>query len=237
MNIAAFIFARGGSKGLPGKNILPFGGKPLISWAIDQAKEVSRIQRIIVSTDCPQIAEIARLSGAEVPFLRPENIAQDSSPEWLAWQHALTFLENEEGIMPDIMVSIPTTSPLRKPVDIENCLNEFLEGDVDAVITVSAARRSPYFNMVKLNSDGMASLVIPPYGEKIIRRQDSPLLYDITTVAYVVNSKFIINKNSIFEGRVKAIQIPAERAIDIDTLLDFQIAEFLLQKNQVNELT
>lgn len=232
MTIAAFIYARGGSKGLPGKNILPFAGKPLIAWSIEYAKKVNRIQRVIVSTDCPQIAEVAESYGAEVPFLRPVSLAQDSSPEWMAWQHALTFLETKEGSMPDVMVSIPTTSPLRELVDIENCLDEFLKGEDDAVIAVSEARRSPYFNMVKVNKDGRISLALVP-DEKIVRRQDSPKLYDITTVAYVVNSKFIINKNSLFEGRVRAVQVPIERAIDIDTLLDFEVAEFLFQKKNI----
>jgi N-acylneuraminate cytidylyltransferase len=233
MDIAAFIFARGGSKGLPGKNIMPLGSKPLIAWAIEQAKAVKRIERVIVSTDCPQIADVAKAFGAEVPFLRPTNLAQDSSPEWFAWQHALTFLMENEGKIPDVMVSVPTTAPLRKPVDIENCLDEFLKGAADAVITVSEAHRSPYFNMVKFNEDGTVNLVISNH-EKIARRQDSPKVYDISTVAYILNSKFVLENNSIFDGRVRSVMVPVERAIDIDTLLDFQIAEFLLKKRQAD---
>ena len=123
MSTVAFIFARGGSKGLPGKNIKIFSGKPLIAWSIEQAKKLSSIDRVIVSTDCSEIARVATEYGAEVPFLRPDNISEDDSPEWMAWRHALTFLLEKEGKMPNIMLSIPTTAPLRRVADIENCLN------------------------------------------------------------------------------------------------------------------
>ena len=117
-NIVALICARGGSKGLPGKNIRPLGGKPLISWAIDQAKSVSRISRVIVSTDSEEIARVARASGAEVPFIRPAELAQDSSPEWLVWRHALNFLKETEGTYPDLFVVVPATAPLRSVQDL-----------------------------------------------------------------------------------------------------------------------
>ena len=153
MRVVAFIFARGGSKGLPGKNTKILAGKPLIAWSIEQAKSVPSISRIIVSTDSEEIAAQALKYGAEVPFMRPEELCRDSSPEWLAWQHALKYLLDIDGFLPDIMVSIPTTAPLRLPVDIENCLNEFKKGEADVVITVSDSRRSPYFNMVRKNLD------------------------------------------------------------------------------------
>ena len=233
MNIVAFIFARGGSKGLPGKNIRPFAGKPLIAWAIEQAKAVSRIRRVIVSTDSQDIAEVALAYGAEVPFIRPAHLATDDAPEWLAWRHALAFFQETEGVLPDGMVSVPVTAPLRQSADIENCLDIFAMGDTDMVITVTEARRNPYFNMVKTNADGTVGLVIPPLNS-IARRQDAPIVYDMATVAYVAKPTFVIAHSSIFEGRVRAVQVPIERAIDIDTLFDFQIAELLMQqvKNQ-----
>lgn len=227
METVAFIFARGGSKGLPGKNIKYFGGKPLLAWSIEHALAVRRIDRIIVSTDSNEIACIARQYGAEVPFIRPQKIAGDTSPEWLAWQHALNFLKTNEGRLPNVMLSIPCTAPLRIPIDIENCLDEYAKGDVDVVVTVSEAHRSPFFNMVKQNYDGTVSLVNPP-SSIVVRRQDVPEVYDMTTVAYVVRPEFVLENSSIFEGRVKAVNIPKERAIDIDNLLDFKIAEFLL---------
>ena len=228
MNAIAFIFARGGSKGLPGKNIRLLGGKPLITWSIEHALSVKRIQSVIVSTDSEDIATVARQYGAEVPFIRPAELARDDSPEWLAWRHALNYLRETTEKLPDAMVSIPTTAPLRSPLDIENCLDEFEKGDVDIVITVTDAHRSPYFNMVKTNADSTVGLVNPPQSA-ITRRQDAPIVYDMATVCYVANPEFVLTHNATFDGRVKAVHVPAERSIDIDTLLDFQIAESLLK--------
>lgn len=227
MKATAFIFARGGSKGLPGKNIRPLAGKPLIAWSIEHALAVKRIDRVIVSTDSEEIAAVARKYGAEVPFIRPAELARDDSPEWLAWRHALNYLQEKDGVLPTAMVSLPATAPLRSPQDIENCLDEFEKGNADIVITVSEAHRSPYFNMVKTNEDGTVGLVIPPQSA-IARRQDAPVVFDMATVAYVVRPEFVMTHNSTFEGRVRAVNVPTERAIDIDTLLDFQIAECLL---------
>ena len=227
MKVIAFVFARGGSKGLPGKNIRLLGGKPLIAWSIEHALAVKRIEQVIVSTDSEEIATIARQYGAEVPFIRPADLARDDSPEWLAWSHAINYLRETNGSLPDVMVTVPTTAPLRQPIDIENCLDEYEKGDADLVITVTDAHRSPYFNMVKRNADGTVDLVIPPQSA-IARRQDVPVVYDMATVCYVANPEFVMTHKATFEGRVKAVQVPIERAIDIDTLLDFQIAESIL---------
>lgn len=227
MKTVAFIFARGGSKGLPGKNIRLLEGKPLIAWSIEHAFAVKKIDRVVVSTDCEEIAETARNYGAEVPFIRPSYLAEDDTPEWLAWRHALNYLMETSGSLPDIMVSLPATAPLRLPIDIDNCLYEYEKGAVDAVITATDAHRNPFFNMVKLNEDGFVSLVNSSESG-IARRQDVPIVYDMTTVCYVLSPEFVMNHNSLFEGKVKMIHVPAERAIDIDTLLDFHIAESIL---------
>lgn len=226
MKTVAFIFARGGSKGLPGKNIRFIGGKPMIAWAIEQAFVVDRIEGVIVSTDSDEIATISREYGAEVPFIRPAHLATDSSPEVLSWRHGLEYLKETTGSMPEVMVSLPATAPLRSITDINNCLDEYEKNLSDVVITVSDSHRSPYFNMVRQNSDGTYGLVNPP-ASAINRRQDAPVVYDMATVCYVVNSEFIMSHESIFEGRVSAIHVPIDRAIDVDTLLDFQIAEML----------
>ncbi|MEY4467311.1 MAG: hypothetical protein RIR21_1104 [Pseudomonadota bacterium] len=227
MKVVAFIFARGGSKGLIGKNIRPLCGKPMIAWAIEHAKAVKRIERIVVSTDSNEIAAVARQYGAEVPFMRPAELARDDSQEWLAWRHALNYIKEESGL-PKVMVSVPVTAPMRKPYDIDRCLDDFALGGADVVVTISAAHRSPYFNMVKRNGDGTVGLVIPPVGH-VSRRQDAPPVFDMATVAYVANPEFVLTRNSLFEGRVRAVEVPPERAIDIDTLLDFQIAECLMK--------
>jgi len=227
MDTVAFIFARGGSKGVPRKNIRKLAGKPLIGWAIEQAKAVDSIRRVIVSTDSKEIASIAREFGAEVPFLRPNYLAQDDSPEWLSWRHGLQYLKETEGKLPAAMVSVPTTSPLRHSKDIEKCLQLYFESNIDAVITISESNRSPWFNMVKEGADGTYSLIIPP--EKgLHHRQEVPSAYDITTVAYVIRPEFVFSHDHIFSGKLKEVHIPKERAIDIDTEFDFQVAESLV---------
>ena len=229
MQIVALIFARGGSKGLPGKNIRPLAGRPLLAWAIGQAQAVPRIGRIIISTDSEQIAAVAREWGAEVPFMRPAELARDDSPEWLAWRHALHYLKESAGAYPDAMIVVPATAPLRAPADLENCLDEFTKGGADMVFTVTDAHRNPYFSMVKRNADGTVGLVIPPQGS-VFRRQDAPVVYDITPVAYVARPEYVMSRTGLFEGRARVVHVPPERAVDIDTLLDFRIAELLVSK-------
>jgi N-acylneuraminate cytidylyltransferase len=231
-DVIAFIFARSGSKGLANKNIRNFAGKPLIAWSIEHAKSVSRIRRIIVSTDSEEIASIAKEYGAEVPFLRPKELATDESPEWLSWQHALNFVLSEEKKLPEVMVSLPVTAPLRYTLDVDNCLDSFYLNKADVVVTVTDSHRSPYFNMIKLNKNGSVELVINN-NNNINRRQDAPVVFDMTTIAYVANPKFVIDNNSIFSGAVYSVNIPVERSIDIDTLLDFEIAEYLFLKRKL----
>ena len=228
MSTIACIFARAGSKGLPNKNIQTFNGKPLISWAVELALEVKQINEVFVSTDSEEIAEIARMSGASIPFMRPSELATDTSPEWHSWQHFIKFLADKDGRLPDVFLSLPATSPLRSTIDIENCLNEFKKGRTDFVVGITPSERNPYFNMVKKGEGNQVDLVIQ-HGDQYSRRQDSPEIFDLTTVCYVGKPTTILTKNSIFEGKVVGVEIPRERAIDIDTELDFQIAEFLFK--------
>ena len=230
MNVA-IIPARGGSKRIIKKNVKLFLGKPIIAYSIENAINSLIFDKVIVSTDDDEIARIAIEYGAEVPFMRPEELARDDSPEWLAWRHALNYLLEAEGSLPEVMVSIPTTAPLRSPLDIENCLDEYEKGGADMVITVTDAHRSPYFNMVRGNEDGSVSLVIPPK-KTLARRQDTPTVYDMATVSYVANPEFVMMHQSHFEGKVRAVHVPLERAIDIDTLMDFRMAEFFLSQKE-----
>jgi CMP-N-acetylneuraminic acid synthetase len=226
MNVVALICARGGSKGLPGKNIRPLAGRPLIARAIDQTKAVRRIGRTIVSTDADDIARVARACGADVPFVRPAELAQDGSPEWLVWRHALSFLKETEGAYPEALIVVPATAPLRAVADLERCLDEYEKGGVDIVITITDAHRNPYFNMVKVNAQGTVEPVIASDGA-VTRRQDAPVVYDVTTVAYVARPEFVMTHSGPFAGRVGHVHIPPQRALDIDTALDFRIAEAL----------
>lgn len=226
----ALIPARGGSKGVPRKNVRLLAGKPLIAYAIETALSSKFIDRVVVSTEDAEIASIARRYGAEVPFMRPRELARDDSPEWIVWRHALQTLETmEDGFKTQMFVSIPPTSPLRAVADVDACIQTLIESNADLVITVRPAERNPYFNMVTLDGEGYARLAIQSNGT-IHQRQAAPVVYDMTTVAYAAWPEFVLRANSVFEGRVKAVLIPAERAVDIDTELDFQFAEFLLSQ-------
>jgi N-acylneuraminate cytidylyltransferase len=227
--VVGVIFARGGSKGVPRKNIRLLNGKPLIAYAIEAARASQFIKRVIVSTDDPEIAAVSKDFGAEVPFMRPAELAQDDSPEWLAWRHAIQMLAQTDHLPKmDVMASIPPTAPLRISRDVDRCIQEFFDNDADIVISVKPSDRNPYFNMVTLDDAGRARLVLRSE-QAIERRQDAPAVYDVTTVAYIVRPEFVLKADSMFDGTVRAVQIPPARALDIDTELDFQFAEFLLQ--------
>jgi N-acylneuraminate cytidylyltransferase len=227
----AFVFARGGSKGVPGKNLREIAGKSLLQRAIEAAQETPEIERVIVSTDSEEIALEAKKYGAEVPFIRPAELATDESPELLSWRHALLELEKLEGEIPEAMVSIPTTAPLRIPEDISGCIRIFRATGADLTLITARAGHSPYFNMVEVSED--RPLKVPMLSARAsVRRQDAPVVHEITTVAYVAKTKYVLNCESLFEGRVHQFEIPSERAIDVDTEFDLKIAGILLGERE-----
>lgn len=228
--IYAFIFARGGSKGLPGKNVLELSGKPLVAWSIDIAKNISQVDKIFVSSDDDKIIEVSKKYGAEI-ITRPSALADDYSPEWLSWKHAIDFLDAQDDYF-DIFLSLPTTSPLRNTDDIQRGLEAF-DNNTDVAISISESSRSPIFNMVKnIKESDMVELVIKDKNS-YSRRQDVPKTFDVSTAFYVTSPQYIKNSDGIFQGRVRGVEIPKERAIDIDTKLDFSFAEFLIKKNKL----
>jgi N-acylneuraminate cytidylyltransferase len=226
-----FIFARGGSKGLPRKNILPLGGKPLICHSIDTAKQVAQLDKIFVSTDDTEIKAIAKSAGAIV-IDRPDELASDQSPEWLSWQHAIEWVTAQYGSF-DEFVSLPATSPLRSVEDVEDAISKRTSAQADMCISVTPASRSPFFNMVKANDIGLVELVNKP-DLAISRRQDAPLVFDMTTVVYAASPNFILNNTNTFDGRVTSITVPKERAIDIDDIFDFKLAEVIINLTKGN---
>lgn len=226
MKTYAFVFARGGSKGVPKKNIRELAGKPLLTHALSIADQVPEIEHSYVSTDSDEIAAVAREFGATV-IRRPVEFAQDNSPEWLAWRHAVEWAFKEVGAF-ERFVSIPATAPLRLPDDVQQCISA-LVNDTDAVVTMTPAQRSPWFNMVKADDNGYLSILVDG-SKNIIRRQDAALAYDLTTVAYVLRPEFVISHDSLWQGRVRGVVIPQERALDIDTEFDFKIAEYLMRE-------
>ena len=225
----AFIFARGGSKGLPGKNIKMLEGKPLLQYSIETAIASPSVQKIFVSTDDDAIAKVALESGA-ILIERPLELATDSSPEWLSWRHAIEWVKKHYGNF-DGFISLPATSPLRAVEDVEAAIDKRIQMDADICISVTPSNRSPYFNMVKNNKDGFIELVNNSKVD-IIRRQDAPEVFDITTVVYVSTPNFILNSYGLFSGKVTSIEVPKSRAVDIDDIYDFNFAETILRNKQ-----
>ena len=226
MRTIAFIFARGGSKGLPKKNTRLLGGIPLIGHSILLAQKIKEIDQIYVSTESQEIKEIALSYNAKI-IDRPHELAEDDSSEWLAWRHAVNWLRNKNIIF-DCFLSLPTTSPLRSIEDVISCIELFKKGS-EMVISVTKSNRNPSFNMVYRDEEGISKLA---KDGSYTRRQDAPEIYDITTVAYVTSPENIIINDNIFSGDTNSVIIPKERAIDIDDEIDFLIAETLYERNK-----
>ena len=220
--LSAFIFCRGGSKGVPKKNIRLVGGKPLLQWTIECALASKYISDVIVSTDCDEIALTAINNSAKV-LRRPSNLAEDDSPELDAWKHAINNYLDDKN---DTFISLPATSPLRKTIDIENAIDRYQEGNCDIVFGISESHRSPFLNMVTKDKAGLIKVVNKK--SNIIRRQDCPKVYNITTSTYVGSKNYILNCHSLMEGRVASINIPVERSLDIDNMFDLHLADLLL---------
>lgn len=221
LSVVACIFARGGSKGVPRKNIRDFNGKPLIAWTVELALSLEIFDHVVVSTDSPEIAEVARRYGAEIPFMRPEEFASDTVPERLAWRHAI------ENLPPfDIMVSLPAVAPLRRPETVVRCLELYRQGDSDMVITVTPSTHHPSFSMVSLDGNGYAHL-LKSEGPTVLRRQDAASSYNMTPVCYVASPSVVMTYDRVMSCRVKPVVVDQEEAVDIDSMLDFEIASFL----------
>lgn len=224
----AFVFARGGSKGLVDKNLRELGGITLIGRAVDAALAAASVDRVVVSTDSPAIAAVARDHGAEVPWLRPRELASDTCPERLAWRHACDRVEAVSGPI-GLFVSVPATAPLRHYSDIDRAVARYRAGNADLVVTVTPARASPYFTIVGMDADcGLGYLV--DEGGRFARRQDAPEVFEITPVAYVSTPAHIRTADRLFQGRVEGSVVPTERAVDIDDDLDLAFAEFLVAR-------
>ena len=227
--MVAAVFARGGSKGLPGKNLRRLGGRTLMALAIEQAMSVPGVEKVYASTDSAEIASEAQKAGATVPFLRPAELASDDSPEWLAWQHLVEFISTSSDTPPAYLLSVPTTAPLRTLDDIQGCIRVLVKNDsLDGAICVTPSRRNPDFNMVRRNPDGTVSLPKARPDEPLpFRRQDAEVFYEIVPAAYVMRTDFVLGVDSMWAGNLGSHTVPEERAIDIDSEFDFKIAQFL----------
>lgn len=218
--ILAIIPARGGSKGVPRKNIRDLAGKPLIAWTIEEAKKSRYIDKLILSSEDDEIIEVAKQYGCEVPFKRPLELAQDDTPGIEPVLHAI---EQCPGY--DYVVLLQPTSPLRTVEDIDGCIEKLLNNNADFCVSVTEPEKSPYW-MYTLEEDRMVPLL--PQDELVARRQDLPKVYALNGAVYVAKTRCLIIEKSFLVKDTLAYIMKSERSLDIDNELDFIICDKML---------
>ena len=222
------IPARGGSKGIPGKNIKPLGGKPLIAYSVEVARQLAPDSDICVSTDDPAIADVVREMGLEVPFMRPDYLATDNCGTYEVLLHAVKFFE-KLGRRYDTMVLLQPTSPLRTADDVRRCLEAYTP-DVDMVVTVVEAASNPYYNCYETDSDGF--LHISKGDGSYVRRQDAPKAWEYNGAVYVINIDSLKQMPLSKFPRRRMVEMERSRSIDLDTPLDWMVAEAVVAQMQ-----
>lgn len=228
MKVLGVITARGGSKGLPRKNIRELHGKPLIEYTIQTALSAADLfHRVIVSTDDEEIAEIARRAGADVPFMRPQHLASDEAPTLHVLQHAIEYIEKNEGVAIDWVLVLQPTSPLRTREDIESAICLAEAGDCDTVVSVRKIINCHPFKMKKIDAQGGLVSFIDGCVEPFRRQDLTPDAYQRNGAIYLLR-RDRLSENRLYGDQVRAYVMPDERSVDIDTLMDFRLAEVIL---------
>lgn len=223
--ILCIIPARGGSRGLARKNVLEICGKPLIAYSIEQALSCSYIDKVLVSTEDEEIARISKSYGADVPFMRPAELAQDDTSSLDVLLHGINRLENE-GQEFEIVVMLHATSPLRAVEDIDSCIAKLVEEDAENVFSVSLSYRNPYFNMVEVVGEKVVQVKAGNYSS----RQSAPSVYDLNASVYVWWKDVFKKKQSYYYEGSKFYIMGKERSVDIDDEIDFELVRLLMEK-------
>lgn len=229
--VVAIIPARGGSKGIPRKNIKNLNGKPLIAYTIDEALKSKYIDRVIVSTEDLEIAEISKSFGAEVPFLRPKELAQDDTPGIEPIIHSINYLVNNENYNFDYVMCLQCTSPLRNSKQIDEAIDEIYKKDADSAVSVCESEVNPYW--MKVIQDGKM-LDFLNDNKFYARRQDLPIVYRLNGAIYLAKIEIILNKKSWYTNNTVPIIMDKISSIDIDDEIDFKFVEFLLKQGVDN---
>jgi len=226
--ILATICARGGSKGLPGKNIKKLAGQELLAYSIKSARESKLIDEIVLSTDDLKIKKVAEKYGLKVPFLRPTKLATDQSGRVEAIVHAVKKIESIKNEDYEVIVDLGNVSPLRTAQDIDACIKKLVDTpQTNIVVSVCEAGRNPYFNMLEVNTSNYANLIKK---SNFKRRQDAPIIYDMNDAVFAIWKKALLKYQSFVIPRRRVYVMPRERSIDIDNEFDFKIAEFLIRQ-------
>jgi CMP-N-acetylneuraminic acid synthetase len=230
--VVALITARGGSKGIPGKNLKLLGGRPLVAWSVAAACASRWVSRVLVSTDDPAIAEVAGEAGAEVPFLRPPALARDDSSHISVVLHTLDWLRDQEQITPDYLLLLQPTAPFRTGEDLDGAITLGRERNADAVVSVCEARTHPWL-VKSVHPDGTIEDFIPRT-LAYERRQDFPPAYMLNGALYLNRPASLRATGTFRPPGTLAYIMPVERSVDLDTLVDWELAELLLAKRKAN---
>lgn len=225
------ICARGGSKGVKGKNVRMLFGKPLIAHSIEQARASGFFEAIAVSSDSDSILKISREWGVDYLIKRPDELATDQAAKLPVIRHCVSEVERQTGCRFDTVVDLDATSPLRSIEDIHNAVALLEESGAGNVITAMPSRRSPYFNLVELNDNGVVELS-KPLKTAVIRRQDAPKCYDMNASIYVWKRNVLFSAETLFSADTKLYVMPEERSHDIDSELDFEIVRMLMERRK-----
>jgi CMP-N,N'-diacetyllegionaminic acid synthase len=227
--IIGLITARGGSKGVPRKNVLPLAGKPLIAWTIETALQSDALSRVILSTDDSEIAKVGRHWEAEVPFMRPIELSQDNSPSMGAVLHAVNWLAEHEDYRPEYVMLLQPTSPLLIPEDIQKAIQIFQDKQADSVVSVTAIHQHPYWTKT-ISPDGRLVDFFSTE-RSFTKRQDLPAAYALNGAIYLARRDVLLERSSFYGKNTLAYVMPPERSLDIDTPWEFHLAELILKDN------
>ena len=233
LKILGLITARGGSKGVPGKNLTPLAGRPLISYTIDAALESGVLDRVIVSTDDAEIARVSAELGTETPFVRPANLSGDWDPSYPVVLHAVEWMAEHEGYVPDYIMLLQPTSPLRSAEDIRDAVAIAGEHDADGVISVYEPQQQPFW-MFELTADARFP-DFDPHARELTRRQSLNPQYMLNGAIYLVRCEVVLRQDHFYTDRTYALVMPRERSLDIDGPLDFMIAETLFEHDSSSD--
>ena len=231
MDILGFIPARGGSKGIPHKNIAMVGGQPLLAYTCNAALSSKRLTRVILSTDDADVAEVGQHCGIEVPFLRPDELAKDDVPMLDVLHHSLRALQAKENYSPEVVVLLQPTSPLRRAEHVDEAVDILLKTGADSVVSVVEVPHQ--FNPVSFMHLEGERLMHYLEGPPILRRQDKPRLYARNGPAVLaVRREVLLKKNSLYGNDRRPLVMNVEDSVDIDCAFDLDLVEFLLKRHK-----
>jgi len=232
MKTLCVISARGGSRGLSGKNVRPLLEKPLIVWSIEQALATPGIDRVVVSTDSEEIGMVARGAGAETPFIRPNYLSTSESGKFDVFKHALASCETHYGETYEFYLDLDCTNPLRDISDISACIAQFRDRrqhGVDGIFTICPARKNPYFNLLETDPHG-ALKICKKLPAAIVRRQDAPPVHEHVASIYVLSPDYIRSASYLLDGHMEGYDIGSEKSPDVDSDFDFLLIEYLMKR-------